>query len=294
MLAIDTSYNDDGMKFPVYTIFGVGGLLGNAFHKRLSERVPDFRIFSFDHARADILSPAQVGPLLDFIRPTVVINCSALSDPWTCEHARQGAFLTNARGPEVLAQECDRVGAKLVHLSTYQVFDGKRKTPYTEKSIPRPLSAYGRSKWDGEMAVRRIIPNHLLIRPGWLFHWENKNALLDWITAAEQGQDIGIPDARCSPTFVNDLVDAVMDLVGLDARGTFNIANSGEATIKQLVEETLDLARLRASVVSRPNALVPRYGVLSINKYKSLCHKDPRHWSFALKQCLFLMNRYSP
>lgn len=289
-------------KQNVFAIFGVHGILGGAFFNKACEVAPDFRIYAFDHSRVDVSNPSHVRPLMEFIRPTVVVNCAGVSDPDMCEEAKAGAFSVNARGAEVVASACLSVGAKLVHFSSNQVFDGRRMTAYNERTMPAPVNSYGKSKWDGEIAIRKLSPKALIIRPGWIFHYEGDNMLADWLARAERGLRVVVRD-ECygSPTYVPDLVNSTMDLIDSGASGVFHVANSDAATMQSFAKAALDLCGLKPNVQTTSDVLqawfkapMPKSTILSTRKYSTTCGKAMRPWSDALKQCLFVMKRYKP
>ena len=287
-------------RLPVYVLFGIGGLLGDAFYARLCEKVPNHRIFAFDHMRVDISNRAHVSPMLSFISPTTVINCAAINDPDMCEDAKDGAFYANAVGPRILAEECAKCKAKFLHLSSCSVFDGNASKPYLETSPTEPLGTYGKSKLEGEKAVLKAAPDSIIVRPGWCFHYEGNNYLTDWIAKAERGLSISVPrDCQGSPTSVLDLVDASLALMDKDASGIYHVANSGSATWSCLAETVGTLAATNFKVVptemkSLFKSPIQRYSVLSSTKYAGLVGKKMRSWETALRNCLFQMNRYKP
>jgi dTDP-4-dehydrorhamnose reductase len=286
----------------VFMILGVHGILGSSFFSKICDMAPDYMIYAFDHSRVDISNPDHVRPIVKYIRPTVIINCAAVSDPEICEDAKAGALMVNARGAEVVAACASDVGAKLVHMSSCHVYDGRRMLAYNERTMPNPVNSYGKSKWDGEIAVRKICPKALIIRPGWLFHYDGENMLVDWISRAERGLKVHVrDDCYGSPTYVPDLVDATLDLVGLGASGVFNVANSEAATMQSFAMSALDLCGLKPNVHVVAGSLVgwfksamPKSTILSTKKYSAACGKPVRTWNDALKQCLFVMKRYKP
>lgn len=287
---------------PVYMVLGVGGLVGDAFYTRLYERTTEYRIFGFDHSRADISNRDHIGPLVSFIKPSVVINCAAVNDPEMCEEAKEGAYRVNAVGAQILAEECSKHGAKLVHVSACSVFDGKRASPYTERCKPEPLNIHGKSKYEGEKAIAKAIGDHLIIRPGWCFNFEGDNPITDWVARAERGLNIPVlSDCQGSPTYVPDLVDATLELIAKDAKGVFHVANSNAATWMSFAEAVVGLAKMNGNIVTTSEkfqsmfkAPIPRYTVMSTRKYSVTTGKEIRGWMEALKQCLFQMHRYKP
>ncbi len=289
-------------QLPVYMIFGSGGILGSAFLSKITSAASNYRFFAFDHQQVDITDANHVNPIMEYVRPTVVINCAALNDEDLCQDAKTGAFLINSRGPQILAEACKKYNSKLVHFSSATVFDGSRCTPYTEKNTLNPINIHGQSKVSGEDAIKTAVEDHLIIRPGWVFSYENPSCIPSWISQAERGEEIAVLDEHTgSPTYALDLVDATMDLLSHDAKGIFHFANSNAATRQAFVEATLELSGLKTkiSVVKADTqkffkAQTPKYTVLSCKKYKQLANKEIRSWTDSLKHCLFNMQKYKP
>jgi dTDP-4-dehydrorhamnose reductase len=132
-------------------VLGATGQVGQACLHVLTRW---FDVRGFTHAEWDITLPESVQWWLlgtaPRERPRCIINCAALTNVDQCEDMPDRAMVVNAHGPGLLAHACERMGLLLVHLSTDYVFDGTQGTPYEEADPPRPLSAYGRSKLDGE------------------------------------------------------------------------------------------------------------------------------------------------
>jgi dTDP-4-dehydrorhamnose reductase len=284
-------------------IFGASGILGSAFLSKFSSsNYNRHRIFAFDHSKADITNPAHIGPLMEYVRPSVVINCAALNDEDLCQDAKTGAFLVNARGPRFLAEACHSYGAKLVHFSSPTVFDGEKATPYSENDCTRPVNIHGQSKISGEAAIAEVLNDHLIIRPGWIFHYEGANCVDTWVARAERQEDVAVLENHYgSPSFAPDIVEGVIELISRDARGVFHVANMDAASEESFCEAVLSLAHLRSNIltVSQKSqkwlkAPTPKYTVLSTKRYSVVTGKPMRPWIDALKHCLFSMNHYRP
>ena len=289
-------------KLPVYLIFGSGGVLGQAFLERFNGAGYTYRVFPFDHQKADITEPSHINPLMEYVRPSVVINCASVSDPDLCQDAKTGAFSVNAKGPGLLAESCKKFGAKLVHFSTCEVFDGSGCTPYSERHAAKPLNILGQSKLSGEQAIRDSLEDYLIVRPGWVFSYQFPSMVPGWIEQADRNEEIKVlDDTLGSPTYTVDLVDATVDLLTADAKGIFHVANSEAASLQSFVEATLELSGVKTPVTVMPRlesrqlrSPTPRYAALSTKKYSQTTGKPIRTWVDALKHCLFNMNRYKP
>ena len=282
-------------------IFGANGILGKALAARLAS-VSEYRTFTFDHTKADISDPSHVAPLMEYIKPTVVINCASISDPDMCEEARDGATLVNCTGPAILAKISKEFKARFVHFSTAHVFDGKKLSPYSEQSRTVPINHYGLSKLAGEKMVKKVFPESLIIRPGMVFGLESPSNIAGWLSMAEQKKEIGVLDNYISPTYVPDLAEATIELVLKGVTGVYHVANSGHVSQEMFVKATLGLSGIPNPSVVRADknlhsmfkAPIPRNAMLLTSKYEQVMKHSLRHWEDALKHCLFAMHRYSP
>jgi dTDP-4-dehydrorhamnose reductase len=284
---------------PVYVIFGHGGIIGMALLRFISAKVEDYRIFAFDHARADITNADHVNHLLEYINPTIVFNCAGISDPEICEEAKAGAFRINGVGPGILAKACLRNGCRLVHFSSWGVLEGNNVLSCTEKATCKPESAYGQSKLHGEQSCLISCPNSIVIRTGWIFGEDQAGIISDWVSNAERRLNVRVQrDLVGSPTYVDDLVEAAYTLSNTDAKGIYNIANQGRVSWEQFAKRTLTLCKLPETLVTTSpkafKATLPKNACLSCKKYNELSGKTLRQWDDALMECLFHMNKYIP
>lgn len=278
-----------------YMMFGIGGLLGNSLYVRLSSMTAGYRVFAFDRPRCNIADVREVGPLMQYVKPTIVFNCAGISDLDVCEVATEAAAAANAGGPRVLAAEARKIGAKIVHFSSPYVFDGKRSIPYSEKCAVNPINSQGRSRWQGELAVASENPDHLIIRPGWLFGEDGECHVTNWLKKADLHQEVPVWDETGSPTYVMDLVSATLDLVNRKERGVFHIANSNGASWQTFAREALMLAGLEDTTKVVPTQSlrmnIPANVTLSHTKYTQKTGAKIRDWHVALRECLTNLKR---
>jgi dTDP-4-dehydrorhamnose reductase len=103
------------------------------------------------------------------LRPDAILNFAAFTEVDACESDAERAIRDNALAVQSLALAARDAGAAMVHVSNDYVFDGRKPAPYDELDAPAPLSVYGRSKLAGEQLVRRILPEHFVVRTGFVF-----------------------------------------------------------------------------------------------------------------------------
>lgn len=163
----------------------------------------------------------------------VVINCAAYTRVDDAENDEARAYAVNAKGPENIARACARVGAGLVHISTDYVFSGSARQPYEIDDETGPLSVYGRSKLAGEQAVLAAMPDARIVRTAWVYEGGDGTdfaAVMRRLAAGDDTVEV-VADQVGSPTYVNDLVAALLQVVDGDISGPLlHAANAGEAS----------------------------------------------------------------
>jgi len=177
------------------------------------------------------------------------------------------------------------LGAPVLYVSTYYVFDGEQRTPYLESDEPRPVGMYAESKLLGERELR----DGWIMRSSWLFGTSGHNFVRTMLRlGAEQEEVAVVHDQRGSPTYVVHLAEATRALVGLPY-GLYHVAAEGDCTWADFAEAIFEEAaldcrvrRISTAELGRP-APRPAYSVLRSEKPET-----PRlpHWREGLKACL--------
>lgn len=183
----------------------------------------------FPHAepiQLDVAVPDSIGSAVARMRPTVIVHCAAETRVDWCEDHSQEALRVNAEGTAHLSRAAASVGARLLYISTDSVFDGSRGN-YSEEEAVRPINVYARSKWLGEEAVRRELPDHLVVRTN-LYGWNvsRRENLAEWILARLRCGErvLGFQDVVFSPLLVDDLVATLLEMLDRGLRGVYHVA----------------------------------------------------------------------
>ncbi|MBM3474955.1 MAG: dTDP-4-dehydrorhamnose reductase [Armatimonadetes bacterium] len=220
-------------------------------------------------------------------RPDAVIHCAAMTDVDGCETDPDSARRINLEGTRNVVEGCG--DARLIHLSTDFVFDGRRTTPYAEDDLPAPISVYGSTKLAAEDCVREAAPDHAIVRTAWTFGPWGRNFVLSILRAArEQGRLQVVADQVGSPTYAPDLAAALWRLVATDRRGVFHLVNSGVVSRYDFAREIVIAAGMgdvpveavTSAELNQP-AMRPPYSALANTKLPAL-----RHYREALADCL--------
>lgn len=166
-------------------------------------------------AQMDLTDPARVDAFWDAFQPEALINAAAYTAVDRAETEPDLAFAVNAAAPAYLAQRCRRAGIPLIHISTDYVFDGQKGSPYLEEDPISPLGVYGRSKAEGESAVRGALDRHLIIRTAWLYSAHGANFVKTVMRLAAERDELRIVDDQLgSPTSATDLAGAILHIAG--------------------------------------------------------------------------------
>ena len=270
---------------------GAGGMLGSDLAPVLAGA--GHEVFARPRSDLDITRESEIARAFGELQPDVVVNCAAFTRVDDCE-SNPRALDVNARGVGLLADQCLRRDAHLVQVSTDFVFDGSRRSPYNEEDPPNPLSAYGASKLEGEVAALRV-PSGLVVRSSWLFGRGGWNFIEAILKQAEGGRRTltVVNDQTGRPTATPDLAEAILALIEAGAVGIYHFANHGEATWFDFAREILDLsgygdvgvAPIDSAALGRP-ARRPAYSVLDTSRYEKVTARPVRHYRDALVEYL--------
>jgi dTDP-4-dehydrorhamnose reductase len=276
-------------------ITGAGGLVGRVLADVAREQGRD--VAALSSSEWDITDPTAAERHIE--AGDVVINCAAYTDVDAAETDEARAYAVNAEAPGHLAQACARAGAQFIHISTDYVFSGVfegRPRPYEIDDEAGPLSVYGRTKLAGEFAVLTAMPNANIVRSAWVYEGRDGSdfaATMRRIAAGDDTVDV-VADQIGSPTYVGDLVNALLEVADKDIREpVLHAANDGAASRfdqAQAIFEAVgaDPARVRpvgSDRHPRP-APRPRYSALSGRQSAAAGLSPLRPWRAALASAL--------
>lgn len=272
-------------------ITGGAGLLGREIEAEFRH---DHDVGSVDVGECDVTSAAACREAVGRFRPDVVVHCAAYTAVDRAESDEAAAWAVNAEGTRNVARECRARGALLVTFGSDYIFDGSSDRPYVEDDAAHPVSAYGRTKWAAEEAVRAEAPDHLLVRTQWLFGAGGRNFVFAILDRAKRGEALRVvTDQRGCPTYARDLARATRRLLEAGARGTFHFSNEGETSWYEFAAFVLEQA-FPGGIAPAPcltaelglPAPRPPYSVLSKDKYRRATGESPRPWREAVLEFL--------
>lgn len=236
-------------------ITGSNGLLGQKVveifsrsnYSLLLTSIEDKSVFNEEmlpYRQLDTTNRQDVRSVIEEIEPEVIVHTAAITDVDACETKREAAWKVNVGSVENLVYAAKLVGAKIIHLSTDYVFDGK-SGPYTELDRPNPLSYYGRTKLASENVLKTSGIPSTVIRTMVLYGvgYNVKLNFALWLAKnLSEGKPVKVVDDQVgNPTLVDDLAFAIVKIVELDRNGLYHVAG---ANLVNRYEFALALARI--------------------------------------------------
>lgn len=251
----------------------------------------EIEVLNTDKDELDITDTEEVLNFGIVNRPDVIINCTGVTDTKLCEEEPELAYRVNALGARNLSIVARKNGAKMVQLSTDDVFDGKSKKPYTEFDDTNPLTVYGGSKRAGENYVKEFTHKHFIIRSNWVYGKEGQNFVNQVLEAAEKGNALSVAaDQFGSPTSAKDLARMILYLINTNEYGTYHVTCSGVCNRHEFAQEILRLSGKKIELKAVPteqsdlSAVRPPYAVLDNFILRIIDMYDMPDWKESLEE----------
>lgn len=270
-------------------IAGSNGQIGHALNEVLDPL--EIEVLNTDKDELDITDTEEVLNFGIVNRPDVIINCTGVTDTKLCEEEPELAYRVNALGARNLSIVARKNGAKMVQLSTDDVFDGKSKKPYTEFDDTNPLTVYGASKRAGENYVKEFTHKHFIIRSNWVYGKYGHNFVNQVLEAAEKGNTLSVAaDQFGSPTSAKDLARMILYLINTNEYGTYHVTCSGVCNRHEFAQEILRLSGKKIELKAVPteqsdlSAVRPPYAVLDNFILRIIDMYDMPDWKESLEE----------
>ncbi|MBQ0066135.1 MAG: dTDP-4-dehydrorhamnose reductase [Firmicutes bacterium] len=210
-------------------ITGASGRLGNVLKSVLKNNV-DYRVIPTDE-EVDVSSLEDVQAHADLYRPNIIINCAALSNEEYCETHKAQAYKVNAIGARNLAIVSRKLNAKIIQISTDDVFNGAGENVWNEFDQPSPISVYGKSKLAGEQFVRELNPKHLIIRSSWVYG-KGKSDYFSFVEEkGKNGESFeAVVNEISSPTNSKTLAKFIVSMLNSNEYGIYHASCEGKCS----------------------------------------------------------------
>ena len=229
-------------------LLGKDGQVGWELQRAL---VPLGDVLALDREEVNMADLAALRSTVRDASPHVIVNAAAYTAVDKAESEPDEARRINAEAVGVLAEEASRTGAWLVHYSTDYVFDGTKPAPYVEDDATRPLSVYGASKLEGEIAIRDSHDRHLIFRTSWVYAARGNNFAKTMLRLAKERDVLRVvADQHGAPTSAELLADVTalalcrirLESAGPSVAGTYHLVAAGETTWCDYARYVIELA----------------------------------------------------
>ena len=254
-------------------VTGCNGQLGRAVNLFFKDN-KDISFVNTDVGELDITNIDTVMELAREVQPYAIINCAAHTGVDACETEYDKAFKINAIGPRNLSIAARETGAKLMHISTDYVFDGKGTRPYVETDATNPQGAYGSTKLAGENFVKDFADRYFILRTAWLYG-DGKNFAKTMLRLSETNEKVRVVgDQFGSPTSASELTKAINALLFTENYGMFHATCEGSCSWAEFAREVFRLAgkttKVEAITTEEFGAPAPRpaYSILENRMFK--------------------------
>jgi dTDP-4-dehydrorhamnose reductase len=268
-------------------ITGSMGHVGSALTKLLDCK--EYEVVATDVDEVDITDEDQVRRYMNMTRPDVVINCAGYTDVELCEKNIEEAYKVNAVGVRNLAQAAESIQAKLIQISTDDVFDLMADVPYNEFDEVHPKTIYGKSKCAGERFVSQLMTRYVIIRSSWIYGTGN-DFVGRVLRAVGNVSSLEVPDNRYAvPTSASELAKTIVQFIDNDHYGTYHaVCTGGKCSRYEFAVAVLEYANKSSELELIPVAATdgnrPEYSVLDNMMLRITGLNEPANWRDALRQ----------
>ncbi len=282
-------------------VTGANGQLGSEM-RRLGSVSPNRYLFT-DVAELDITNREAVMALVKAEKIDVVVNCAAYTQVDRAEEDEVLCQIINRDAVENLALAARETGAVLIHISTDYVFGGEGNTPRREDMPTQPLGVYGRTKWEGEEAIRTVGCRHLIFRTAWLYSEYGNNFLKTMLRLTSEKPELKVVfDQVGTPTYAGDLALTLFSIIEKElfreAEGTFHFSNEGVCSWYDFATEiALEAGHSACRILpchseEFPSKVKrPAYSVLDKSKIKAVFGVEIPHWRDSMRYCVARLKR---
>ena len=283
-------------------LIGKNGQVGWELRRTLA---PLAEVVAVDYPEINFTDAPALRQLVAGMRPDVVVNAAAYTAVDKAEKETDLCRQINAVAPGILAEEARKLGALMVHYSTDYIFDGTKTSPYAETDTPNPLGAYGRSKLEGDQAVKASGADHLIFRLCWVYGARGQNFMLTMQRLAREREKLRVVgDQFGCPTWSRMIAGATalavkQVLAGADRsvfNGEYHLAAGGQSNWHEFASRIIEwmpeaerkcCAVEKISTAEYPTpAKRPAYSVLDCGKLQKTLGLRLPDWETSLRQVL--------
>ena len=269
-------------------ITGAEGHIGTAL-LNLLEGV-EYQLLPTDIEEVDITKIDEVTQFVHVNRPDVVINCAGLTDVQECENNVDEAYRVNAIGVRNVALAANEVNAKVIQISTDDVFDKESRIPYNEFDNVHPRTIYGKSKEAGEKILTQLLNRFVIIRSSWIYGI-GRDFVDEVLRNVGQGKTMEVPNNQyAAPTSAKELAKVIRYFIDNEEYGLYHVVCPGSCSRYEFARTILEYSGKAGELDLYPvvieDSARPTYSVLDNMMLRLTGIEEPKEWKTALKEYL--------
>lgn len=282
-------------------ITGANGQLGNEMRK-LFTSFPQFYFFPTDIVELDLCNRENVKEFVKKNKIGYIVNCAAYTAVDKAEDEVALSYKINRDAVENIGIAAQTNNAKVIHVSTDYVFDGKGNRPYKETDLTNPQSVYGKSKKEGEDILLQTCPESIIIRTAWLYSTFGNNFVKTMIRIGKERDSLNVvADQKGTPTCAEDLAKAILHIIDRTEKkqqfipGIYHYSNEGICSWYDFTVKIFELKNITCKVNPvttkeyPTKAARPAYSVLDKTKIKTTFQLMIPQWEESLKNTLTIL-----
>lgn len=269
-------------------ITGAEGHIGTALLDLL-EGV-EYQLLPTDIKEVDITKIDEVTQFVHVNRPDVVINCAGMTDVQECENNVDEAYRVNAIGVRNVALAANEVNAKVIQISTDDVFDKESRIPYNEFDNVHPRTIYGKSKEAGEKILTQLLNRFVIIRSSWIYGI-GRDFVDEVLRNVGQGKTMEVPNNQyAAPTSAKELAKVIRYFIDNEEYGLYHVVCPGSCSRYEFARTILEYSGKAGELDLYPvvieDSARPTYSVLDNMMLRLTGIEEPKEWKTALKEYL--------
>ena len=264
-----------------YLITGADGQLAKEFIKNLKDK----NIYYFNREKLDISNEKTLKEAIDYVKPDILINCAAYNNVDLAEVESDKAIQINSGAIKNIALFSYRYKTKIIHFSTDYVFDGDKKSLYTEDDNPSPINVYGRSKLLGEENLKNNYENYLIFRVSWVYGDGKQNFIYKLINWYKNNSKLRVSTDEVSiPTNTSLIVNVVLKAIDNDLKGLWHLTSSGHTSRYEWAAKVFEMLNIKIDIEKATQkdfnlmAKRPPFSAMSNENIKKILGVDIRRW----------------
>jgi dTDP-4-dehydrorhamnose reductase len=290
------------MKKTKILLIGSKGQVG----QELEQILPNLgELISVDRTQLDLTNSAMISSIIEQNKPNIIVNSAAYTAVDKAESEPELAQQVNAIAPKIMAEESQKIGTKLIHISTDYVFDGTKNIPYLETDFTNPMSVYGKTKLAGEENIKQTGCNYIILRTAWVYGVYGKGNFVKTMLrlGKEKEQLKVVMDQVGTPTYAQNIAQTIANLITQilpenQVQETYHFTNLGVCSWYDFAVTIFEEARKRGYPLTIKEVIPittpeyptpakrPAYSVLSNKKITADVGYYPNYWRNSLSLML--------